>query len=173
MKDNVEFREPDIHHAAQVWTLIKNCPPLDLNSEYQYLLLCYHFYKTCIIATNESKVVGFISAYVPPQKPDTLFIWQVAVDKRFRKKKLATRMAEKLLARDYCHNISYVEATVTPSNRASRRFFQLMAEKYHGNFNVHPLFTKPMFASSKHEKEKLVRIGPIKKNKKKALSKLP
>jgi L-2,4-diaminobutyric acid acetyltransferase len=67
-----------------VFSLVKNTPPLDLNSEYHYMIQCSYFRNHCIIAQSNNQIAGFISGYIHPERNDTLFIWQVAVDKNFR-----------------------------------------------------------------------------------------
>lgn len=156
----VDFREPTLQDAPKIYELVKNCPPLDVNSEYLYILICHHFSKTSVIAEDGSKIVGLISAYLPPEQQDTLFIWQVATHKNYRKMGLAQKMAENILSRDYCDNVKYIEATVTPSNIPSRKFFESLAAGTYGNFNIESLFTKKHFSSA-HEPEDLIRIGPI------------
>jgi L-2,4-diaminobutyric acid acetyltransferase len=84
---------PDTHHhdlllmppdntlGHQVAELVNRCPPLDTNSTYCNLLQCHHFANTsCAALTPNKRLVGFVSGYIVPQAPDTLFIWQVAVD---------------------------------------------------------------------------------------------
>lgn len=156
----IDFREPRIEDAPKIFELVKDCPPLDVNSEYLYILICHHFSKSSVVAVDGSKIVGLISAYLPPDQQDTLFIWQVATHKNYRKMGLAQKMAKEILSRDYCDNVKYIEATVTPSNVPSRKFFQSLAADTNGNFNMDSLFTEEHFSSS-HEPEDLIKIGPF------------
>ena len=78
-REEILFRPPVIGDGTAIYELIRQSPPLDLNSRYLYLLLCDHFSESCIIAESESRTVGFISAYGHPKKQETLFVWQVAV----------------------------------------------------------------------------------------------
>lgn len=157
---DIDFREPRLEDAPKIFELVKNSPPLDVNSEYLYILICHHFSKSSVVALDGSKVVGMIAGYLPPQKQDTLFIWQVVADKNYRKMGLAQKMAKSILSREYCDDVKYIEATVTPSNIPSRKFFESLAEETNGSFSINPLFTKEHFSSS-HEPEDLIKIGPI------------
>ncbi|NIU01494.1 MAG: diaminobutyrate acetyltransferase, partial [Nitrosopumilaceae archaeon] len=139
--------------------------PLDINSEYLYILICHHFSKTSVVAVDGSTVAGFISGYIPPAQPDTLFIWQVATAENYRKKGLALKMAKNILARSSCNNVKFIEATVTPSNVPSRKFFESLANEMKGEFKIGPLFTKEHFFSASHEQEDLIKIGPIQRTK--------
>ncbi|MFB5598283.1 MAG: diaminobutyrate acetyltransferase, partial [Nitrosopumilaceae archaeon] len=59
---DVEISKPLLDDGKKIFELVKNSPPLDVNSEYAYLLLCHHFSDTCAVAKKDSKVIGFLSA---------------------------------------------------------------------------------------------------------------
>ena len=62
---------------------------------YAYLLLAEHFSDTCVLAESAGgRIDGFISAYVLPDRPDVLFVWQVAVHARARGHRLAAPCSE-------------------------------------------------------------------------------
>lgn len=159
--NTVNFRRPTISDANEIWNLVKNCPPLDLNSQYFYLILCHHFSDTCIVAESNSKIIGFVSAYIPPGKKDTLFVWQVAVRKENRGSKLASEMLSNLFYRIQRKGVTKLEATVTPSNKASKSLFYSLKSKFNSKIVETPLFAKEYFGYDDHEQEDLVQIGPI------------
>src|SRR5690606_16004247 len=80
----VTFRSPDATDGSDVYKLISRCQPLDTNSMYCNLLQCSRFAQTAVAAEMNGELVGFVSGYRLPQQPDTLFVWQVAVDKKAR-----------------------------------------------------------------------------------------
>ena len=143
-------------------TLVKNCPPLDVNSEYLYVLLCEHFANTCVVAKDGSKIVGFISAYIEPSQTDTIFVWQVAVSKDYRGKGISSKMIQSIVERDACKSVKFIEATVTPSNTSSKKMFEAAAAHYKCEITTNPFFTAEHFTEG-HEPEDLIRIGPMKK----------
>lgn len=159
--DALHFRVPQLKDAAAIHDLVGRSKPLDLNSLYSYLLLCDHFRNTCIVAIHKSVIVGFISAYVPPEKPDTIFVWQVAVDGSMRNRSLATRMLQGLMSRKAFSGLKQLETTVTPSNKASMAFFRAFAEKLEAPFTTNPCYEAELFGDEGHEEELLVRIGPF------------
>ncbi|MBD3262079.1 MAG: diaminobutyrate acetyltransferase, partial [Candidatus Altiarchaeales archaeon] len=159
---SIAFGKPGKKDAAGVYELVKESPPLDLNSFYSYLLLCTHYRDTCVVGKAEGRVASFLSAYFPPKKSDTVFIWQIAVDKSLQEKGVASAMVKHLLKRRNLSMIKYVEATVTPENKNSSIFFKRLAEKLGGGFNEKTLFREKDFAGIEHEKEVLFTIGPIK-----------
>ncbi|MFD1360120.1 diaminobutyrate acetyltransferase [Lentibacillus salinarum] len=163
--DDLGFRKPTKDDGADVWELIKHTGVLDLNSSYSYLMWCEIFSETSIVVENEGEIVGFISGFIHPDQPDTLFIWQVAVDESERGNGLATRMLYQLLKREGCEDVNYVEATVSPSNIASQQLFKGLAKKLRTKCVIHDYFTSNDFPKEGHEDERLFKIGPVQKEK--------
>lgn len=159
---SIIFREPSVNDADSIWNLVKTNKPLDENSKYLYVLLCHQFSKTCVVAESDSKVVGFLSGFISPKNPDTLFVWQAAVDMDFRNKGIAKELVFKALSQTPS-DIRFVEATVTPSNTASLKFLQNFATQLDANFTKSALFSTEILGNG-HEPEDLVRIGPIQRN---------
>src|SRR5690606_13401955 len=100
----IAFRPPALADASRITQLIRRSGPLDLNSQYLYLLLCHHFGETCVVAEQDDSLAGFLSAYRPPRQPDTVFVWQIAVDSGFRGRGVAWSMIQHLLQRDACRD---------------------------------------------------------------------
>src|SRR5690606_28576606 len=118
----IMLRAPNAEDAAGLHRLIAECPPLDPNSLYCNLLHCTHFSGTSVAAVckdrqDQDQLVGFISAYIPPNQPDTLFVWQVAVAEQARGQRLAARMLDAILERPVCRDVRYVDTTITPDNK--------------------------------------------------------
>lgn len=156
------LREPDLTDAAAITRLVSRCPPLEANSHYSSLLLCRDFNATCVVAQRGSAVVGFISAYKPPARKDTVFVWQVAVDGQARSRGLASRMLDELLKREACAEVNYLEATVTPSNASSQKLFRSLAQRHQTQCQTSCGFTEDLFDGNEpHEREDLYRIGPF------------
>jgi L-2,4-diaminobutyric acid acetyltransferase len=162
-KENSEFhfRKPDKEDGADVWALIKNTGILDLNSSYSYLMWCEFFSETSIVAERDNRVTGFISGFKRQTSPETLFIWQVAVDESERGKGLGTDMLFHLLGRTDYEDIHYLEATVSPSNKPSQKLFHGLAEKLDTECEVSDCFSTGDFPEQGHEDELIYRIGPF------------
>lgn len=154
------LREPGIADGAALFRLVRACPPLDLNSLYAYLLLCAHHARSCVLAEGPGGIAGFVSAYCPPGKPDTVFVWQVAVAPAARGQGLALHMLEHLLARPALAGCRRLETTVTPSNAASRRVFETLATHLNARCAERTFFSKEDFQDPHHEPEMLICIGP-------------
>lgn len=155
------LRSPRLTDGVAVHSLVRRCPPLDLNSSYAYFLLCSHFAATCVVAEGEGGPAGFLSAYRPPEAVGTLFVWQVAVDSSARGHGLAGRMLEEVLSRPACAGVQFIETTVSPSNLASRRVFARFAEARAATWHEEPFLTAAHFGAECHEEEVLFRIGPL------------
>jgi len=155
------LRPPQRTDGAAVHRLISECPPLDLNSLYSYLLLCEHFSATSVVAGRADAFLGFISGYLVPGRPDTLFVWQVAVHADARGQRLGKRMLAHLLHRPGLAGVRYIETTVGPDNGASRAMFASLARLYKAPVHESPLFDRALFGAQGHDDEPLLRIGPL------------
>ncbi|WP_339228719.1 diaminobutyrate acetyltransferase [Oceanobacillus sp. FSL K6-2867] len=162
IETDFHFRKPDKDDGSVVWQLIKNTKVLDLNSSYSYLMWCDIFSETSIVAERDGDIVGFISGFLHPNTMDKLFIWQVAVNESERGKGLATKMLYQLLNRTACETVQYIEATVSPSNKASQSLFKGLAKKLETKCNISEYFSSEDFPAEGHEDELLFMIGPIK-----------
>jgi L-2,4-diaminobutyric acid acetyltransferase len=158
---DIILRKPDSEDGAPLHALIQRCKPLDENSTYCNLLQCTHFADTCVAATLNGELVGFISGYIPPRQPNSLFVWQVAVDEKARGTGLASKMLAELLDRDECQNIRYIETTITPDNEASWALFRRFADKRRYRTETFILFDSRVHFSGAHKDEHLLRIGPF------------
>lgn len=155
------LKKPRREDGATLHALVASCPPLDLNSQYAYFLLCEHHAQTCILAWNDNQLSGAITAYIPPQQTDTLFVWQVAVAEPARGQGLGTRMLEHLY--QHCRiacNLRWLETTISPGNSASHALFTNFALRNKANCSIATLFAAKAFQGENHEEECLYRIGP-------------
>src|SRR5690606_13120639 len=102
-----------------------------------------------------------ITGYIPPQQPDTLFVWQVAVDPMMRRRGLARAMLKSMLLGDACKDVRYIDTTVTRGNDASRKLFSSFAGKLDCPLNESLLFDRHKHFLNLHDSEYLLRIGPF------------
>jgi L-2,4-diaminobutyric acid acetyltransferase len=141
--------------------LVASCPPLDTNSEYCNFLQCGHFLSTSVAAKLGNKLVGFISGYLLPERPDTLFIWQVAVAQEARGNGLASKMVNHILERPNCEGVNYLETTITESNKASWALFKGLASKLSTQESSSIWLEKDDHFEGEHASEALLKIGPF------------
>ena len=140
--------------------LVRDSGVLDANSPYAYLLLCDHFADTCLAAFRCDELVGFVTAYRPPIRPNSIFVWQIGVAATARGCGLGKRLLRNLLALPACRDVRFLEATITPSNAASWRLFESVARDLGVRLETQVGFRAEDFGSS-HEEERLLIIGPL------------
>ena len=157
----ITIRQAESTDGGKMQLLAKQCPPLDINSKYSYLLMSTHFSQTCTVAVTGEEILGFQTGYFEPDQPDVLFIWQIAVGDAGRGQGLAKRMVRDLLARFPRGRVSFLEQTVTKSNEPSRALFRSIARELGAPLEETLLFGPEHFGASDHEPEYLLRIGPI------------
>lgn len=168
---SVEIRHASVPDAAQIWQLVRGCDVLDTNSCYAYLLICRDFSATSLVAFRDQQLLGFVAAYVPPSRPDVVFVWQIGTAPAARNMGVAKTLLRSLLRTPACRHVRFLEATVTPSNAASAKLFRSTADELRVDFHCSAGFRSSDFGSlddeaaddevARHEPEDLVRIGPI------------
>ena len=158
---DVQLQEPSLADGPELWRMARDSRVLDVNSPYSYTLWCRDFADTSVVARDAGAPCGFITGYVRPSRPDTFFVWQVAVDHDHRGQGLARRMLDRLADRLVPRGHRFMEATVTPDNTASTAMFESFARDRGSELARSPLFGAEHFPDGGHEPEVLFRIGPI------------
>ncbi|PTW45272.1 MULTISPECIES: diaminobutyrate acetyltransferase [Rhodovulum] len=154
----ITFRSPTGADGPAVWALIRACKPLDENSMYCNLIQCDHFADTCILAEMDGEIVGWISAYLLPNDPETLFVWQVAVSDKARGHGLGRRMLFELLDREACDGVMRLKTTITRDNDASWGLFRGIARRLGARIEDEPHFTRSDHFDGRHATEHMVTI---------------
>jgi len=154
------MRQPRKKDAAEIHAMLQPYKPyVGTSPLYTYLLICEHFRKTSIVVeNNDQEIVGFISAYNPPETPGTLFLWEIAVKEGYHGNNLYIRMVKSLYKR---LKPQYIEATVNPSNTSSIKRLKKLAHMFKCEYTTQPLFPSKYFGEHSHEDEILYSIGLI------------
>jgi L-2,4-diaminobutyric acid acetyltransferase len=155
------IREPSLRDAAPVWRLVRDSGVLDLNSPYAYLLLCSDFAPTSVVAEAAGRIEGFVGAYRPPPRPESVFVWQVVTAREVQSRGLGSRLLDAVLDRPACRGVRFLEATVTPSNQPSRALFRGLARRRGVPCVEELAFGSELFPGPGHEEEVRFRIGPL------------
>ena len=153
----IELRQPSLDDGKHMWTLDRDSKVLDLNTSYAYLLWARDFAATSVLATLDGAPVGFVTGYMRPDSPDTLMIWQVAVDSAARGHGLAGRMLDELAART---GAGRLETTITADNEPSQKLFASFAKRHGAELATSPLF-RPEDYPDGHDTEHLHEIAPL------------
>ncbi|HEV2767420.1 MAG TPA: diaminobutyrate acetyltransferase [Acidimicrobiales bacterium] len=158
------LRAPVAGDAAPMWRLAVDTGALDVNSPYAYVLVCTHFASTSLVAVDPEELkdlVGFAAAYRTPDDLDVLFVWQVGISAERRGAGLGGRLLRGLLAQPGNRGVRWLDATVTPSNRASERLFHSFAQSLGVACEPTGSYPPELFPGGNHEPEVLYRIGPL------------
>ncbi|CAM3361784.1 diaminobutyrate acetyltransferase [Marinicrinis lubricantis] len=161
MIGEIQIRQPSGADGSRIWKLVRETGVLDVNSAYCYMMLEKYFSDTCAVAQSGDELIGFVSAFIPPRQPDTLFIWQIAVDARARGEGIGTTLIEHLLERPTSSEVRYLEATISPSNSPSIGLFQRFSRQWKASITTSDGFLEDDFPNGNHEEETLYRIGPF------------
>lgn len=148
---------PTAADGVRLWEIADASRVLDVNSRYAYVLWCRDFAATSIVARLGGRVVGFVTGYVRPEQPDTLFVWQVAVHEEARGRRAAALMLDDLVTRV---GVPYLETTITDDNAASIAMFSGLAERRDAHVRRTELFDRALLGAE-HDPEFLYRIGPM------------
>lgn len=141
-----------------MWEIARDSKVLDLNSSYAYVLWCRDFGASSVVALDDGRVVGFVSGYLRPADPETVFVWQVAVDADQRGKGVAGRMLDELFERLEPQGVVRLETTISPDNAASQALFAGLARRRKTDITKQDLFSPDHFPDS-HEAEDLYTVG--------------
>ena len=153
---DLKFRKPILADGYAIYQLIKSSPPLDLNSSYLYFLQASHFADTCIVAEHNGQIIGFLSAYFQPDKPQAIFVWQVAVGESHRGQGLAKAMLNALLKNQPEDSaMTEITCTISPSNKASKSLFNSFAKTHRLLLQTAPFINEAHFGEENHEAEEL------------------
>lgn len=159
----IRIDAPRVEDGAAIWRIARDSEVLDLNSSYSYLLWCRDFAATSVVARDENgDPVAFVTGYIRPDRPETLVVWQVAVDRSHRGKGLAATLLDALTTRVASdQGLASVETTITPDNTASDRLFTSFAQRHDVPLEREVLFDGSLFPEGTHLPEVLYRIGPF------------
>jgi L-2,4-diaminobutyric acid acetyltransferase len=156
----LEIGTPVVADGPALHRITRDTGVLDVNSAYAYLLWCRDFSQTSVVARIDGVVVGFVTGFVRPDAPDTLLVWQVAVEAAQRGSGVAGRLLNALLDRLLPRGIRYLETTISADNTASIRLFSALARDRSAELVRSELFEANLFPEA-HHSEDLYRIGPF------------
>ncbi|WP_112477962.1 diaminobutyrate acetyltransferase [Vibrio variabilis] len=152
------LQAPSAEDGLMVNKLVAQTEALDDNSTYCNFLQAIHFHDTSIAAFYKGRLAGFVSGYLKPNQPNTLFIWQVVVDRDFRGQGVAKKMLSRLLDRDSLDSINAIETTITEDNLASWSLFRGIERERGQAGNVSVFLDQDVHFEGQHETEHLYRI---------------
>ncbi len=159
--DTLELRHPLTTDGYALHQLVAASPPLDTNSIYCNLLQCLHFSDTSVAALLNGQLVGFISAYCPPNDSETLFVWQVVVHESLRGSGLAKHMLKWLIDQPSTEKAQRLTTSITPNNQASWALFESFARDCGALPVKTMMFDRHRHFGGEHDDEYQLQIAPL------------
>jgi L-2,4-diaminobutyric acid acetyltransferase len=156
----LEIDTPLVADGPALHRITRASGVLDVNSCYAYLLWCRDFSRTSAVARLDGVVVGFVTGFLRPEAPDTLLVWQVAVDAGQRGNGVAGKLLNQLVDRWVAHGVRYLETTISADNTRSIKLFSGLARRHGTKITRQELFPATLFPDA-HLGEDLYRIGPF------------
>lgn len=147
------IRPPEPPDGQALWALAQRSG-LDRNSAYAYVMWCDYHRDTSVVVEVNGEVVGFIMGFAVPGAPDTVFVWQIAVDDGQRGRGIGGLMLDELVART---GAQFIEATVTPTNAASDALFRALGRRHGHEVELAAAYGEDLFPDG-HEAEIRYRI---------------
>ena len=129
LRDTIELRAPIPTDGDALHGLLAATSLLEGNTIQCSLLQCGHFAKTSVAACLHKELAGFVSAYCPPNEPDSLFVWQIVVAESVRGSGLAKKMLNWLIAQPSTESVVRLTTVVTLNHFASMALFESFARE--------------------------------------------
>lgn len=152
------FRVPTAADGTRMWEIARDSGVLDLNSSYAYVLWGAEFSESSVVVEVEGRVVGFVTGFIRPSEPDTIFVWQVGVDADQRGKGLAARLLHSLMDRLADRGVVRLRTTISPDNEASQRTFGAVARDRGMTLSSEDYLSSELLGEG-HEQEDLYTIS--------------
>ncbi|ABW66772.1 diaminobutyrate acetyltransferase [Desulfosudis oleivorans] len=157
--DNIQIVRPVRGDGPAMKRIAQETGVLSVNSTYYYALMARHFNNACMVARCGQTVCGYITGFFLPDRPDTLFVWQIGVSPEAQGKGLGKSL---LVALAQQAEPEFIEATIDPDNTASIHVFQSAARHLDADwlFSDTPFFDKTDLGETEPPENRM-RIGPI------------
>ncbi len=100
--------------------LAKNCPPLDVHTQYTYWVIASYFGRGCFILEADGEPAGYLMTV---DAPSAVFVWQIGILEPHRGKGLSRMLIR--AAAEYARSVSKaLEVTIAADNAASNAAFR-------------------------------------------------
>jgi L-2,4-diaminobutyric acid acetyltransferase len=159
LSENIHLTPPDRGDGPAMQRIARDTGVLSVNSGYYYALMARLFRRTCLVARYQDQIYGYITGFFPPDRWDSLFVWQIGVAPEAQGRGLGKRM---LIALAKQARPAFIEATIDPENAASIKTFAAAARHLGADW----VFADRPYVDQRdlgpgQPPEHLMRIGPI------------
>jgi L-2,4-diaminobutyric acid acetyltransferase len=157
---DIEIGAPSVADGVRMWELAVASGVLDAKPRYAYALWCRDFAQTSVVARRDGEVVGYVTGYMRPEAPSTVFVWQVCVSSAAQGAGVGGRMLDAVFAA--APGADRMETTITPDNESSIALFAAFAKRNGLTVDRSDLFGHDELGDD-HEPEHLYSIRPATK----------
>lgn len=159
-RSEIVIGAPSVADGVPMWELAVASQVLDPKPRYAYALWCRDFARTSVVARRDGDVVGYVTGYLRPESPSTLFVWQVCVSAAARGDGVGGRMLDAVFGA--APGADRMETTITPDNESSIALFTAFATRHDLTVDRSELFGREVLGDD-HEPEFLYSIRPTTK----------
>ncbi len=157
---DIEIGAPSAADGVPMWELAVASGVLDAKPRYAYALWCRDFARTSVVARRDGDVVGYVTGFMRPEMPSTLFVWQVCVSSAAQGAGVGGRMLDAVFGA--APGADRIETTITPDNDSSIALFTAFAKRHGLTVDRTELFGRDVLGAE-HEPEFLYSIRPTTK----------
>lgn len=157
-ESKIEIGPPSIADGVRMWELAVASQVLDAKPRYAYALWCRDFARTSVVARRDGEVVGYVTGYLRPEAPSTVFVWQVCVSSAAQGAGVGGGMLDAVFGA--VAGTDRMETTITPDNDSSIALFTKFAQRQGLTVDRTELFGRDVLGDD-HEPEFLYSIRPI------------
>ncbi len=160
---HVVLRRATRDDGPTLWRLAGECPPLERNTVYAYVLLAERFAETTFVAEDDGRAIGYLLGIRSPTRPDVLFVWQLGVLPSHRGLGLGGRLLAEAVDRNA--DVVSLETTVARNNAASEALFRGFARTRETGCAVLDghLPAALLGHAAEDDTERLFHIGPLRR----------
>ncbi|WP_349646354.1 GNAT family N-acetyltransferase [Candidatus Parabeggiatoa sp. HSG14] len=106
-----------------VLDLINECSYVEKHSPFVYWVLSNYFGNVTLVGHDSNRIMGFVSSIIGSEPRKSAYIWQIAVDAKWRRKGIARTLIRHLFKEYEKQEIEAVEFSIAPNNNASLALF--------------------------------------------------
>lgn len=111
-----------------IMELISRCQPYVIpHHKYQYWMISKYHSKTSFVYLEDGKVLGFLGC-IQSIEMNSVFIWQICVDKSCRGMGIAARLLKDLVEMMKENDINRIDLTISKENEVSKKLFESFAD---------------------------------------------
>ncbi|NLE49261.1 MAG: diaminobutyrate acetyltransferase [Sandaracinaceae bacterium] len=142
-----------------VSALVRETGILDPNSTYAYVLLGDRFGQHGLVAEEDGKLIGFVSGFLDPREPSTLFLWQIGLRAEARGRGLGKKLLNAFISLPANRRARALETTVAIDNLPSRRLFEAFSRDHGASIEAIGAYGSELLDGN--SEEVIFRIAPL------------